>query len=182
MRIARLLPLALAAFLVGPAADASPEPAPQITAGDRIKVETTTPSRAHVGTFVALDDSTLSLRPGPERTAIEIPRSDIAALSVSTGHHSRFRKALYGLGIGAVSGFLLGYASGDDEHGAWDFIWFTAEEKGLIAGTYLGLAGGIVGLALHPGDRWSRVPIETLRVAPHVTSGGAPGMAVTLRF
>ncbi|HSQ59056.1 MAG TPA: hypothetical protein VLT84_01265 [Acidobacteriota bacterium] len=182
MRITRILPLALGALLAGLAAYASAEPAPQITTGDRIKVETTTPARAHVGTFVGLDDSTLSLRPSVNDAAIEIPRSDIAALSVSTGHRSRFRKALFGVGIGAVSGFLLGYSSGDDEHGAWDFFWFTAEEKGLIIGTYFAVAGGIVGLALNPGDRWSRVPVETLRVAPHVTSAGVPGVAVTLRF
>lgn len=182
MNIARLLPLALAALLAGVAADASADTTPPLVPGDRIKVETTPTHGDRVGTFVALDDSTLSFRPAPGEAAIEIHRSDIAALSVATGQRSRWRKALVGFGIGAVSGFLLGYAQGDDEHGAWDFVWFTAEEKGLILAAVFAPVGGIVGLALRPGDRWSEVPLDALRVAPHVTSGGVPGMAVTLRF
>jgi hypothetical protein len=182
MRIVRELPLALVVLLAGVSAEASADPTPQLALGDRIKVETTATHRDRVGTFVALDDSTLSFRPSQSEVAIEIHRSDIAALSVATGQRSRWRKALFGFGIGAVSGFLLGYAQGDDEHGAWDFFWFTAEEKGLVLAAVFAPVGGIIGLALRPGERWSEVPLDVVRVAPHVTSGGVPGVAVTLRF
>lgn len=182
MRIDRLLQLALTAILAGFAVEAFAAPMPPLSAGAKIKVETTTSPRDQVGTLVALGDSTLSIRPSGEAAAIEIPRSDIAALSVATGQRSRWRKAFFGFGIGAVSGFLLGYAQGDDEHGAWDFVWLSAEEKGLVLAALFAPTGGIVGLALRPGDRWSEIPVETIRAAPQVTSRGVPGIVVTVRF
>jgi len=50
---------------------------------------------------------------------------------------------LTGLGIGLASGALIGLASGDDNGNC--FICFTAGEKALIDGVFLGATGGITG-------------------------------------
>lgn len=85
MKCARILPLALGTLLLGVAFDAAADTAPQITVGDRIKVETALPPRIHIG---ALDDRALCIRPSVEGAPIEIPCADIAALSASTGNRS----------------------------------------------------------------------------------------------
>ena len=50
--------------------------------------------------------------------------------------------SLIGLGIGALAGIILGFASGDDESG---MVRFNAESKAALGGISLGIGGAILG-------------------------------------
>ena len=64
-----------------------------------------------VGTVVSLTRDTLGLRQGAGVTSRLVATSDITALEVSRGTHTRKAKgALWGLVIGAGTGAVLGYA------------------------------------------------------------------------
>lgn len=66
--------------------------------------------KKQVGTVVALTRDTLVLRQGASTASRSVATSDISALEVSRGTHTRKAKgALWGLLIGAGSGAVLGY-------------------------------------------------------------------------
>jgi len=88
-----------------------------------------------------------------------------------------------GLLIGAGSGLVMGFASGDDDPNTW--FAFSAEEKAMIAGAAFGLAGTVIGLVavlVIKHDVWSPsasiAPVD-IELAPFAGPAG-PGYQVGL--
>lgn len=75
-------------------------------------------------------------------TIMELPTSQINKIKLSS-RGKLGRSVAAGAAIGAGSGLILGFASGDDQEG---FLTFSKEEKAIISGIMLGLMGAMIGL------------------------------------
>jgi len=74
---------------------------------------------------------------------VTVPRTSITAIDVSTGTKSHAGKgALIGLGVGALTGVIVGIAASSSDNG--DFIDFSAGEWAVGAG----LTGAVIGTGL----------------------------------
>jgi hypothetical protein len=75
-----------------------------------------------------------------------IPLKNISEASMRK-KNKILKSALLGLGIGAVTGVIIGFADGDDvaSSNTWNIFSFTAEEKALAGGLVLGTGGAIIG-------------------------------------
>jgi hypothetical protein len=102
-----------------------------------------------VGTVASLTRDTLGLRQGASTASRFVATSDITALEVSSGKHTRKAKgALWGLFIGAGSGAILGYAmykapTCDNAFGCIDIIGPNSKSENAV---WSGVAGGVLGL------------------------------------
>lgn len=101
------------------------------------------------GYLVRLDSSEVVLLVGPFKKSMDTTRvrsSEIKSIKIR-----RKGSVLKGAAIGALTGALLGtgigFFDGDDtcRRGEWCLFTFTAEEKAMALGTFLGITGGIVG-------------------------------------
>ena len=171
--------LVLAAFFPVAATAQSASLAP----GARVRV--TAPNdnlKRVVGTVAEVRNDSILLVNNRESRAVAL--ANVTSLEVSKGQRSMFlRDAGLGLGIGAVAGYVMGYATYEecnpDPYGFFDCM-FEPESRGQAA-TWGGLVGGALGLvsgalvgAFHRVDRW-----ESLTVPPRVTiRPGAHGITV----
>jgi hypothetical protein len=130
-----------------------------------------------IGNLIALDDTALTMRLGAREAPAVIRRSEITGVDVSAGRHSRWHKALIGAGIGAGFGALIGLMSGSDS-GAPGEVSFTAGEKAKGGAILLGSVGGLIGVAVTPGEKWKSVEPGGLRLG----LGASPGRGVTVSF
>ena len=111
----RLLSTFCAVLLVTPVAgtsQVSPPDVIRVDAGSRVRIAAPVfgPEK-RVGTVVSLTRDTLVLRQGANTAFQPVAMSEITALEISNGTHTRKAKgALWGLLIGAGSGAILGYA------------------------------------------------------------------------
>lgn len=171
-----LLPIACAVAV------AQEDPVPP---GSRIRVTSPMLGDARrIGTVVTFHTDTLVFQPAGSRDSVAIPASALTRLEVSAG---RRRPILKGMGIGflvgAATGVILGFASGDSENGWWDW---TAEQKAGIGGAVLGsvgaVAGGVIG-ATRVTERWARISLGSAEtgVGPLPTGRGV-GLVITVRL
>jgi hypothetical protein len=89
--------------------------------------------------------------PAAEAEAVEWPMAQRRATARGLG---------IGFGVGALSGIVLGAASGG-ECSSQSFLCFDSGEMALLAGTALGVAGGTVGALIGYGSRvtiWEGAP------------------------
>lgn len=110
----RFLSTFCAVVLMTPVAGISQVPQPdaiQLDPGSRVRIAAPVfGSEKRVGTVVSLTRDTLLLRQGANTAFQPVAMSEITALEVSSGTHTRKAKgALWGLLIGAGSGAILGY-------------------------------------------------------------------------
>lgn len=88
--------------------------------------------------LIEIKDSSIVIRKNLNAPELEIPVFDIGVIKTR-----KKNSVIRGIVIGAITGFvaggLTGLISGDDPENI--FLSFTAEEKALALGTYLGLAG-----------------------------------------
>lgn len=134
--------------------------------GDTVKVFHPTETE---GVLVSQDAITLGVRPLNRADTVMIARHDVASVERRIGtHRLGWTPVLAGIGIGAGIGAIAGYSNGNDR--SCDIICFTARDKALIGGTFLGLVGAIVGglVALVEVPTWVPVPPAnvSLRMAP----------------
>ncbi|HVS61268.1 MAG TPA: hypothetical protein VHE82_11310 [Gemmatimonadaceae bacterium] len=109
--------------------------------------------KKQVGTVVSLTRDTLVLRQGASTASRSVATSDITALEVSRGTHTRKAKgALWGLLIGAGAGAAIGYATytapNCTNQGFGCLILIGPDSKGTnaaIAGAFGGVVGALVG-------------------------------------
>ena len=146
MRIAALMSSStlLAAPLGAQASNAS---APRLYPGARVRVSTVdAPSVRRPGSVWALVGDTLRILIDGGDSAVAFPYQTIAQLDTSVGRHGRARMGA-GIGglLGAGTGVILGFASGDDPQG-WFALWsHSTKEKARINGIGFGALGLIVG-------------------------------------
>ena len=111
------------------------------------------------GLLVLRTDSAIVLDRGPDGLDT-IPASRIRRLDVQTSTRSAgtnfLRGTLFGAGIGAGLGLLLG-AAGHDSYSCSDGGFCMTAEGGVLLGGMAGTAvGALVGLMYGPSEQWQR--------------------------
>lgn len=94
---------------------------------------------------------------------VTLARDDVSKVQVAYRNHplGALKFSLMGLGIGAVSGALLGAAT---YNGECDFFVCSRGENATLAGAALGMLGfgvGFIGGAIRGTERWHDVPVRT---------------------
>jgi hypothetical protein len=151
----------------------------QLATGSRVRVKVAGEKRPVVGSLLAIDERTLTLGID-ERDPRIVPRARIEDLAVSAGRRSRGRGALYGAAIGAAAGALILLATGEDSDG--DMIQLgsgVSAAAGVIVGAPV---GALIGLAVPPGERWEKVPMDRVQVSVHPLPGRGVGVSVAVGF
>jgi len=97
------------------------------------------------GELLEVKDGTLNLLVYKNATKVDIRLDELSSVRIEK--KSVFLKSLgIGILVGAVTGALLGFLSGDEKpSGPWDILAFTAGEKALGFGVLMGGIGGVIG-------------------------------------
>jgi hypothetical protein len=148
--------------------------------GDRIRVRAG--SDPGVYTVVEANDDEVALTAPGGESSLLLSWSSISKLDVSQGELRSGRKFVRGATSGFFTGAAagVGMASGDDASG---YVAFSAEQKALIFGVFLGGIGGLIGgpVSLQlPGERWETV-WEGAQLGVVHTAGGKLGFALRAR-
>ncbi len=111
------------------------------------------PERSLVGEVVGITAETLTVRPHPLVSAIDVPRALVQRVHVSRGT-SRWRSA----GSGAIGGALVGMLWGHTLY-AWDLrsSAFDTQAHARSRGAIAGAVSLAVVQAIFPQERWRRV-------------------------
>lgn len=181
-----LLSALVAASGIGGACTHAPTsglPAPQIAAGQRVRVTTIRWfATRDVGNVTAVSGDSVVLRAGSRRLALPLD----AVLKVEISRGRRGSHVLAGLGkgalIGTITGGLLGLASSVDCSG-WGcgLALIVLPPVGAVIGATI---GGVSGAVSHP-EIWEPVPLDSLRrlrigIVPQ--QRGRLGLGVSLSF
>lgn len=137
--------IALAAPRLVPVAHVRAQSAPTLAPGARVRlsIRDAYPGRVS-GTLVALGDDTLRFTPDGDSTALVVRLDRLTRLDVSRGiHRHTLQDFVTGAVIGAFTGFIVGYASGDDPK--QEFLSFSRGDKAAILGAGFGVIGGGIG-------------------------------------
>ena len=141
------------------------------------------PGARPIGKLVSFDDEAVVIRFEGHKVPYRVPRDVISALEVNRGGRRHIlRSFAVGLGIGALTGVVVGFASGDDD-GGW--FAFTAQEKAVIGGVALGAVGGVAGFvagAVRRGPRWEPVELGQRHVGVFVEPRRQGGAGAGLRI
>ena len=150
--------LCATALLAQDASWAAAQVEPAVGSGSRVRL--TSPSlrlSAAIGTVQEATDGSLLVQFDNPRRSVRVERDGITEMDVSVG---RRRQVLKGLGMGTLAGagagVVLGLVSGDDPPNV--ILSFSAEEKAVFLGAFLGATGAVVGLiagALNYQEAWS---------------------------
>jgi hypothetical protein len=133
-----------------------------IEIADSTRVTLPRPRRTIIGLLAELDTNTMIVSQD-EGARLTIPRGAVAKLEISNGRHSRTRKALFGLAIGAASGLTVGHVIGSRCQGKpgvpLSGLRCIGEPHASMAAGLLFAGGGgaLIGALLNPGERWSEV-------------------------
>lgn len=153
----RFMPALCAVALMTPVlgvSQTSPPEEARIDAGSRVRIAAPVfGTKKQVGTVVSVTRDTLVLRHGASIATRSIATSDITALEVSRGTHTRKGKgALWGLLIGAGAGAVLGYALYEepkcDQGVLFGCIYVLGPDTKGSNAAIGGFGGGIVGALL----------------------------------
>ena len=186
------LTVALVGILSLAAGAASADDTVPLASGTRVRVTVPTGGGRLVGTVVAVDDKSLTLRvsgksdnksitsitpqvSGKTDTTV-LRREEISRLFVSEGRGSRGRAALIGAAYGAGASAVLGLAAGSDPPES--FIRLSAAAKAALFCVVLVPIGALIG-AGNPGERWKELPTSAvhLSLAPARGRGASVSMA-----
>lgn len=147
----------------------------------RITIRDADPGRS-TGTLVALGADTLRYRPDGDSASRVVLLGQVKGLDVSRGvHRHTWQGLITGAAVGALTGVVVGYASGDDPK--QEFLSYTRGDKAGILGAAFGVIGGGIGTIIgfaHRSEDWQRVqPPYTLTLAPE---HGGTRLAMRIRF
>jgi hypothetical protein len=148
------------------------------------------------GRVVDVGDRTFTVDFDGHPRPVEVDKASVLRLERSLGRRSRGQSALRAAGIGllagAVTGAVVGLASGDDQcnpNYSFCLFVFSAGEKaafyGITLGT-IGTLGGAVAGAASPSESWEpgAMVFGSPRVGVHLVPAGrrGAGVAVSLGF
>ncbi len=190
MNAQKIVPIAVALILM-PFADLAAQQKTTVTPGSRIRASApSVSSKPFVGDVVGWESDSLIVdaRVWQKGTRlnqqVKVAMGSLTKLEVSRGRKSRFLQGLgYGFLVGAVTGTVIGAASGDDDPS--QFFSMTAGEKAAVGAVSLGLLGGIVGGVIglsSPAEKWEEVPLDRLRVGPSPVTADGVAVSVSLRL
>jgi hypothetical protein len=174
----RAAPLLLAACLI---ACTHERPISQIhdVTGKWVIVETTNHEKVEAVAIAASDGVTFT------NDRVMLGPSEVASVT----EVRRGRGALEGAGIGfltgATIGAVIGFADGDDEcddsGGQWCILVFTATEKAILGGIFIGGIGTIVGVVFGAamGSKFVYSYGDQVRVTPTGPPGSMGGATIT---
>jgi hypothetical protein len=162
-----------------PATLASGDPAPP-PLGTRLRLTVASTDRAVVGSLVALDASTLTLRVANQPDATVVRRDSLTRVEVSAGHSSRGHGALLGLAIGAGVGAVVGIVGGAASNSDAESKAYGAAASGAILALVLGSVGAGVGALVPPPEKWNELPLDRVRVTLAPVRGR--GVAISMAF
>ena len=149
--------------------------------GSRVRLTVDSVGLRRSGKVVALTRDSLMIAPFDEKTTIGFRRDEVSRLEISSGQRRNTLKGLgLGLAIGAGTGALLGFASGDDKCGAQTCFLGDAGFKAAALGIFLGALGGVSGTvkgALTTSDRWVTIA-ESTAIVPVIDARGRLGLAL----
>ena len=152
-------------------------------------------SRNVTGTLISLDSTTVTIKKSYEADyveeiplenlseadyMIEIPRENIINLETRIEKSKKTKGALIGLGAGAVLGYFMGLAGGDDSSD--EFFSYSAETKAAVGAVFFGLTGAIIGSAVSPGDQWQEIPDDKVHLGFGLSPVGGSGIFLTRNF
>lgn len=151
--------------------------------GVRVRV-TSASAGSRSGVVVGLTDDSLVITPSGQKNTIGFRRAEISRLESSAGEH---RNGLQGLGIGALigagTGALAGFASGDDgcpKERPICGLALSAKGKATIGAVLLGILGGTIGVvagSLTTSEHWV-IAARASVIAPIVDARGRLGLAI----
>ncbi len=141
-----------------------------VTAGDRVRL--TAPAigvvKRQTFTLVGVTADSITLSPVGQDITIDCAIADLSSLQAHRGQKRATWRGLVIVGTtGAAIGILAGLVDGSDPPD--ELFGMSAGEKALIGGVALGVLGGAVGALLGSTakvDRWEKVPLIQVRVAP----------------
>lgn len=171
-----VLALALSAGVPGPTG--AQEPA-EVGVGDRVRITLDGAGAATTGWIDRRGEGELVMVREEGHELLRIPESSIEGMEVSLVRRSFGRRfgsgALPGLVVGLVAGFVLQDVLVEDCTGV--FCFEDIERLNVVTMSLAGgmAAGGLVGVAVVPGERWARA-----RLAPGPGEGAA--LEVSLRL
>jgi hypothetical protein len=165
----RFMSTLCAVVLMTPVAGLSQMSQPEVIrvdTGSRVRISAPVfGPKKQVGTVVSLTRDTLGLRQGPSTASRLVATSDITALEVSRGSHTRKAKgALWGLLIGAGSGAILGYTmykEPDCTNQAFSCFNIIGPDSKSSNAAWSAVGGGILGLVvgtlvgMSPTESWA---------------------------
>jgi hypothetical protein len=168
----RFLPALCAIVLIAPAtgfSQMSVANAVRVDTGSRVRVAAPVfGGKKQVATLVSFTPDTLVLRQGASTTYRSIATSDITALEVSAGRHSRKAKgALLGLLMGAGVGAAIGYFSYEEPEPCGCIRIDLGPSSEGTSAAFGGALGGIVGALIgalvgsRPTDTWVPATVGT---------------------
>lgn len=177
MRIRYLL--GLLAFSVVPSALAAQGTCPSLPAGATVRLHTRAASTFTVPQATQPSDTVLSLTSAGGAGPLSVRCADVQRAQLRLGP-ARGRSAVRGIGIGLVTGAVLGaglgYFGTESDDSGWEIL--SREDVAVIGAVFLGgtgaAAGGLIGY-FAPSSRWEEVPVaprprhasaEGLRIAP----------------
>ena len=163
--------------VVGPAQVAPPDVG-RIDVGSRVRIAAPVfGKKKQVGMVVSVTGDTLVLRRNASSANRSVATSEITALEVSTGTHTRkakgaFRGLLIGAGVGAVVGYISyrepeACTAPSNEYGFHCFDFTIGPTSKSTSALFVGAFGGIVGsligtlFGMRPQDSW--VPASIAR-------------------
>ena len=133
------------------------------------------------GSLQGIEENDLLILSSEGKEVSRIPMGQVREFRVRRGSRTQ---ALRGLGLGLVSGALvggfIGLAHGDDESG---FIQFTAGDYAAMGAAGFGLIGGVAGLVIGAAsrtDRWDRASIPAVNPSVQVAPDGRLGVAFSI--
>jgi len=181
----RLAALTLvAAALLAPAARARAQSVARLRRGARVRVTIRGADPARIaGTLVAIGGDSLRYIPDGDTTSRIVLLDRVARVDVGRGvHRHTLQGFVTGATIGAFTGLVAGYASGNDPKQA--FLSMTRADKAGLLGAAFGVIGGGVGTIIgfaHRSEAWQPVARPYALMVLPAAGGVTLGMRLALR-
>ena len=179
--------LSLAGIAVAPAQELSGVVTPRV----RVTAPSVSGKRL-IGDLVAMDATTLSIKPEKGKAVIELPRAAITRVELSRRRSRKGTGAAIGALVGLAAGVALGLATGDDcgSLPSGDDLVSRLDRNLCFDRTVTAMgyslltvpAGALIGLGAAGGEKWVRTTPDRFSISVKPVRMSGLGAAVSVRF